>query len=200
MINIVNELERINKELHNEYEATTSIEQKKVQFDFNSNEFLEFLNETKKKSRAYTIPISMSIYDVDINKLIENYLLLTKEKRIEIRISEEVGWLLLGFGFSMATYSLRLNDQKYFTHGLIAMNIAYKAIDWREILRVLAAYWDVHKRKRLSFQTAIEQSDNDFSMVLQQFITRRKSSKSLKSMGLELVGEGQNIQYKYKNS
>jgi len=186
MKKISKELKLIYKEFLNEPDV-----------ELNDKELKEFFDEMRKENTEYKIPIEMSITDIDINNVIERYLLLSKKEKSKVRISDDIAGLMLGFGDNMATYALRLGEQKYFTHGLIALGWASK-IDVRDVLVVLAAYWDVHKRKKLSFQTAIEQCDEKFSIVLQQFIAREEADKSLECMELELIGEGDNIQYKYR--
>ena len=95
----------------------------------------------------------------------------------------------------MATYSLRLSEQRYFTNGLIALGLASRSIDLRDVLRLLALYWDVHKRNGLNFKEVLSQN-NDFSHILNKFIEREKPDKSLKCMAFALVGRGDGIQYK----
>jgi hypothetical protein len=56
----------------------------------------------------------------------------------------------------------------------------------------------VSKKKNLSFQFAIEQKD-DFSIMLQNFLLRDENDKSLECMDFMLIGEGNDIQYKYGN-
>ena len=194
MKNIVNELEQIYKDVCNELGTIIPVEMEKTNIGIDN--LKEFLDEMKKNSNRNIIPIEMNRFDRDINKAIESYLLLTKEAKNKTFISKEIGDLLVAFGENMATYSMRTGEQKYFTNGLIALGIAYKVVDWRDVLRILALYWDTHKKKKLSFQFAIDQGDDDFSTTIQQFKARSKSNKSLKCMGYELVGEGEYIQYR----
>jgi len=187
-------MKKIAKELKLIYKEF--LDEPDVEIDF--NQLKDFLSEAKKESSEYLLPIEMSKIDIDTNNVLEQYVNLSKKKKSKVHLSNDIQELLWSFGFNMATYALRLGEQKYFTHGLIALGWASK-VDIRDVLVILAAYWDVHKRRKLSFQTAIEQG-NDFAEILQQFTARKEADKTLECMGIELVGEGQNIQYKYKNS
>ena len=170
-------------------------------------ELQQILNESKNdKEYKLPNPIKMCKTELDMNKVIEDYLLLTNEERKKNEISQNpnIEWLLMSFCVSMATYSLRLSEQKYFTNGLTALGMVYtlsvlpetsKVFDIRDILRHLVLYWDVHKKKNLSFQPVLDQND-EFSIVLKKFIERDEVNKTLKCMGFTIIGEGDNVEYK----
>jgi len=155
----------------------------------------KILQEIEKNKNETDIPVLMSKTDVAIDNAIKEYLLLTQKEKDEIQISGDIGWLLLGFGFNMATYALRLTDQEFFSHGLIALGIASNILDLREILKLLVLYWDVAKKVKLSFQPVLDISDS-FSAILQRFIMRNEADKSLECMDFIIVGNGADIQYK----
>jgi len=106
----------------------------------------QILEELRIKSSEIKIPTLMSKIDLYINKVIDNYLLLTHREKVGTRISEDIAWLLVGFGFNMATYSLRLTEQAYFTHGLVALGMASKVLELSDIIKLVALYWDVAKK------------------------------------------------------
>ena len=178
MKKIINELEIVHKELKKSIEDKTVV--------------------PISIENILVVPTNMYKTYVDINKIIDTYLLLENTEKVNIKVSYDVAWLLLGFGFYMATYALRLSEQRYFNNGLVAIGIASKTVDLRDALRLLALYWDVHKKTNLSFEFVLSQN-NEFSKVLQRFIERKESDKSLDCMGFEIIGKGENIQFAQKN-
>ena len=142
------------------------------------------------------IPILMSETDEEINEVMDR--ILSSKKLGNLRVSNEVAWLLMGFGFNMATYSLRKAEQRYFNNGLIAIGIASRIIDLRDCIRLLSLYWDVFKQKGLSFELVISQK-SDFSKIIEKFLERKENDKSLVCMGFILSGKGENIQYQVAN-
>ncbi len=150
----------------------------------------------QKNSKNMIVPILMDEEDEKINKVLDNF---NPDKESEnLKVSIEIAWLLMGFGFNMATYSLRTGNQRYFTNGLNAIEIASQSIDSRDAMRLLPLYWDVFKQKELSFEPIISQN-TEFSKTLQKFLNREEADKTLKSMSFMLIGEGENIQYQVIN-
>ncbi len=167
-------------------------------WDMNFNEIinneLEIIFKKLEKSNEGNriIEIEMSKTDKEINKVMDN--ILSSGKIDIITISNDVGWLLIGFGFNMATYSLRTGNQRYFNNGLAAIGIASKIVDLRECLRLLSLYWDVHKKKGLDFEFIISKNMY-FSRIIKDFIDREEKNKSLECMEYFISGNGNNIQY-----
>ena len=96
-----------------------------------------------------------------------------------------MAWLLLSFGIRMATYSLRLENQRYFTNGLLAISLTVEVLDKRELLIILPLYFDVQSKTNLSFDEILEKN-NEFSFILKNFNNRDEKDKSLECMGYVL--------------
>lgn len=159
---------------------------------------LQVIQKKKNTQNSFEIPIIMDETDIEINNILDSYLLSENNEKTNFKVSNDIAWLLMGFGFYMATYSLRSSEQRYFSNGLTAIGIASKAIDLRECLKLLPLYWDVFRKKGLSFQPVLSQN-NDFSKELQKFLERDELNKTLECMGFELAGKEENIQYRQKN-
>ena len=107
-----------------------------------------------------------------------------------------MAWHLLRFGIAMATYSLRLSEQRYFTNGLLAISMTLEKMDIRDILVVLPLYCDAQKKTGLSFDEILKQS-NAFAATLKSFISRDEKNRSLGCMGYILeVDENNTPTYK----
>lgn len=157
---------------------------------------IEMTLEEAKKSGEYwekSIPSSMMKMDAELNRIIENYAALSKEKRTQIckDISTDIAWSLLCFATNMATYSLRFSEQRYFTNGLLALGMILRILDQREIMLVMPLYNDVSKRKSLTFEKILEQSD-EFADFVNKFLSRSEEDKTLKSMGYTLTKDDHN--------
>jgi len=144
------------------------------------------------------VPNQISEADVLFYKVVDEYsrLSITDKKSVCKSVTTEMAWYLLGFGVNMATYSLRLSEQRYFTNGLFAIGMTLGILDRREILVVLPLYCDVQKKHGLSFGEILRQN-SDFSSVLRDFINRNEKDKSLECMGYVLeVDESNNPIYR----
>ena len=86
-----------------------------------------------------SIPNLMRKMDNEFNTILEKYRLLQQNQRqiVQSSIPEEVGWILTGFSGRMATYALRFSNQDYFTNGLVALSLAWKVIDHRDIMLLM---------------------------------------------------------------
>jgi hypothetical protein len=147
--------------------------------------FIFVLEESRRNQYGVKdIPVCLSKVDQEINEIIDNYTNIDDCARDTIRavVTVEVAWLLLCFGVRMATYSLRLSNQRYFTNGLLAIGMAFGVLDGRELLVILPLYCDVEKKTKLSFDDLFKQND-DFSVILKNFINRDEKDKSLECMG-----------------
>lgn len=110
-------------------------------------------------------------------------------------ISTDIAWLLLCFAINMATYSLRLSEQKYFSNGLIALGMVLGNLDRREIMVVMPLYYNVSKQKKLSFEKVLNLND-EFAALVKNFLSRNEEDKTLESMGYILVkDENSNLIY-----
>ena len=130
------------------------------------------------------IPIQFSELDLKINEIIGYCIGSNQDVQDRIRkaVTVEIAWLLLCFGIRMATYSLRLSNQKYFTNGLFAIGMTLGILDRRELLLILPLYYDVHKKNNLSYNEIFKQNKS-FTSVLKEYINRDEKDKSLESMG-----------------
>ena len=159
------------------------------------------INNEKIKSQYIQnyIPESLSKADIIFNEIIDDYLLLAKDEKDNIKnfITEEMANYLLGFGIRMATYSLRLSNKKYFINGLFALSIVVGILyDLRDLLVILPLYCDVQKKNNFSFNEILMQND-EFSLVLKEFIERDEKDKTIKCMGYILeTDENNNQTYK----
>jgi hypothetical protein len=133
------------------------------------------------------IPAQLSVVDNNINEILDYCMSISQDERNQIHesITAEMAWLLLCFGIRMATYSLRLSNQKHFTHGLLSISMAFEILDTRELLVVLPLYCDVQKKNNLSFDEILKQN-NGFTSVLENFINRDEKDNSLECMGYVL--------------
>ena len=134
---------------------------------------IENILEEAKASGQYwekDVPIAMMKMDIELNKIIENYIILSKEeqKMVGNDISVEIAWLLLNFSTNMATYSLRLSEQRYFTNGLWALGMVLNILDQREVLIVMPLYYDVSKQNKWSFEKILKEN-NKFSNFVKNF-------------------------------
>lgn len=139
------------------------------------------------------VPEIMTKIDVQLNEILEDYMALPKEKKdlAKVRISTDGAWTLLAFAENMATYSLRLSNQKLFSNGLLALDIAKSSLDSREIMVILPLYCDIHKRKGLRFDSILSEGDS-FSSFLKEFLDRDEDDKTLESMGYVLANDENN--------
>jgi len=145
---------------------------------------LENDNEYYKKG----IPSTMSKVDVELNRIMHECKLISEEEIETLRenISIDIGWLLLSFAENMATYSLRTSKQDFFTNGLFALSLIFDTIDWREIILIMALFYDVHKRTGLSFEE-IARPEDKFKVFIEEFLDREEDNKSLEAMGYILT-------------
>lgn len=130
------------------------------------------------------VPSTMSRVDVELNRILGEFNLLSKEEIESLRenISTDMAWLLLSFAENMATYSLRLSKQELFSRGLSALSLVLGILDKREIILIMSLYYDVHKRVGLSFERITYPKDK-FNMFVEEFLKRDENDKSLNSMG-----------------
>jgi hypothetical protein len=150
----------------------------------------------KNQQNNVIVPVLMSKTDKEINEVMD--ILLSSKNTCNFKISIDVAWLLMGFGFNMATYSLWTAEQRYFNNGLTAIGIASQFIDLRDCLRLLSLYWDVFVKKGLSFKSVISQNST-FSVIVKKFLERKELDKSLECMGFILTGENDSVQYQIVN-
>lgn len=163
-------------------------------------ELEDILVEAKKSGEYWEvkIPISMMKMDVELNRIIDKYDILSIEEKKLIRngISTDIAWLLLGFAINMATYTLRLSEQKYFSNGLIALGMVLGILDQREIILIMSLYYDVSKRNKMSFDKIISQND-EFATFVKNYLNRNEEDKTLESTGYILTkDENNNLIYK----
>jgi hypothetical protein len=157
---------------------------------------LEIILEEAKSSGEYfeqSVSISMMRMDRKLNKIIENFVNLSKEQMDVVgnAISNEIAWLLLNFATNMVTYSLRGSEQRYFSNGLMSLRMIFNTLDQREIILVMALFYDASKRNKLSFKMALELND-EFSDFVLGFLNRREEDKTLESMGYTLSRDQNN--------
>jgi len=156
------------------------------------------LEELKKsKYIVKSIPVQLLETDKKINEILDYCIntSLYEIAQIHKLITIDMAWLLLGFGIRMATYSLRLSNQKYFTNGLFAISMTLGILDIRDILVVLPLYCDAQKKNKLSFKEILKQN-NEFSSILEAFINRDEKDKSLECMGYVIeIDENSNPTY-----
>jgi len=135
--------------------------------------------------------------DKIVNEVLNYYISISQDEqdRIHKLITVEMAWLLLCFGIRMATYSLRLSNQKYFTNGLFAIGMTLGILDRRELLLILPLYYDAQKKNGLSFDEILKQK-NEFASMLEDFFKRNEKDKTLECMGYDLkVDENNNPIY-----
>ena len=152
---------------------------------------LEIMMKEAKDSGEYwkkSVPSSMMKMDIELNRIIGDYILLSKEEKKSVcnGISTDIAWLLLCFAINMATYSLRFSEQKYFSNGLTALGMVLGILDQREIILIMPLYYDVHKRNRLSFEKILSQND-EFATFIRNFQSRNENDKTLECMGYILT-------------
>jgi hypothetical protein len=160
---------------------------------------LKELESTLKEARnsgeywGKGVPSSMMKMDIELNRVIGEYILLSNEEKKSVRkgISTDSAWLLLCFATNMATYSLRLSEQKYFSNGLTALSMILGVIDQREILLIMPLYYDACKQKDLSFEKILKQND-EFATFIRSFLSRNEDDKTLECMGYKLVMDENN--------
>ena len=145
------------------------------------------IEKTKGQSVLSKVPNQISKADLLFNDVLDKYMMISKTGKEDVKkfITVETAWYLLGFGIRMATYSLRLSDQRYFTNGLMALSIVVKKLDQREILLILPLYYDVHKKHNLSFHSSLVYND-EFSVMLEDFLYRDEVDKTIECMGYVL--------------
>lgn len=134
------------------------------------------------------VPGSMMKMDIALNRIIGDYILLSKEEKKSVcnGVSTDIAWLLLSFAINMATYSLRFSEQKYFFSGLTALGMVLGILDQREIILILPLYYDVHKRNGLSFEKILNPND-EFATFVRNFLSRSEEDKTLECMGYILA-------------
>jgi len=146
------------------------------------------------------VPVQISKSGLLFLELVDDYMMLSKvdKEEVKIHLTIKMAWYLLSFGVSMATYSLRLSNQKYFTNGLFAVSMTFGLLDIRDILVILPLFCDAQKKNNLSFDEILKQK-NDFSLELENFINRDEKDKSLECMGYIIkVDESNNQAYYYR--
>lgn len=154
---------------------------------------LNFSNIYYKKG----VPSIMSVIDVEINTIMNNCKLISKDKVkiLQQKITSDIGWLLLSFAENMASYSLRTSKQELFTNGLLALSLIFDTIDWREIILIMTLFYDVHKRIGLSFE-GNTYFESRYNLFLEEFLNREESNKTIESMGYILMeDENANLTY-----
>ena len=130
------------------------------------------------------VPVKMSKMNVELNEVVDSFSVLRGEDKTAVHdsISNHVAWSLLAFAENMATYSLRLNEQRFFTNGLSALGMVMGILDTREILLIMPLYYDVSIRCNLSFSAVLNQKD-EFAAFVKAFLDRDEVNKTLKCMG-----------------
>lgn len=139
------------------------------------------------------VPESIKETDIKLNKLIENYSILSIEEKNIVRNSLSIknAWILLCFSINMATYALRLSKERYFINGLTALAMIIGILDIREIILVMPLFYDVSKKNNFSFTKILAQQDS-FSDFVKLFLNRREEDKSLECMGYILTRDKNN--------
>jgi len=144
---------------------------------------------------AMDIPVQLSEIDKKVNEIIDYYACISQDEQDKIHksVTVEMAWFLLCFGIRMATYSLRLSSQKYFTNGLLAIGATWGILDRRELLIILPLYNDAQKKKGLSFDEILKKQ-NEFTSVLKEFNNRDENEKTLECMGYTIELDEDNNQ------
>jgi len=135
--------------------------------------------------------------DEKISEIVNCYTTMRRDeqKKINKNTTVDMAWLLYCFGIRMATYSLRLSDQKYFTDGLSAIAMGLGVLDTRDIWVILPLFCDAQKKNDLSFDEILER-DDEFASELKDFLNRDDEYKTLKCMGYVLgIGENGLLEY-----
>jgi hypothetical protein len=134
------------------------------------------------------IPAQLTDTDEKMNNIICSFINTSRAEQDQIRnhVKIDIAWLLLGYGMRMATYAMRLCNQKYFANGLIALSMTFGVLDSREILVLLSLYYDVHKNRYLSFDE-LSCFNEDFTLFLKKFLERDEKDKSIECMGYVLA-------------
>lgn len=135
-------------------------------------------------------PLNM---DLEINNIIEKYQCLTQEEKLFINnnICISLAWNLLSYSYKMAIYALRLTEKRYFINGLAALNMIYKILDGRELLRVLTLFYDVSKKHKFTFDEILK-NNNEFKEFLVNFLNRPEEAKTIECMGFIITKDGNN--------
>ena len=157
---------------------------------------LEITLKDAKDSGEYWgkgVSSSMMRMDIELNRIIGDYILLSKEEKKSVcnGITTDIAWLLLCFAINMANYSLRFSEQKYFSNGLTALGMVLDILDKREIILIMPLYYDVYKRNGLSFEKILNQND-EFATFVSNFLSRNEDDKSLECMGYILTKDENN--------
>ena len=161
---------------------------------------LKYVLEASKNNQNTdnSIPAQLSDIDEKINEILDYWTNVNQEERGQILkfITVDIAWFLFCFGIKMATYSLRLSNQRYFTNGLLAIGMTLGILDTRDIWVILPLFCDAQKKTGLSFDEILGQN-SDFSSELKDFINRDEKDKTLECMGYILdVDENNNPTYK----
>jgi len=160
---------------------------------------MECILEDSKNSSYIVKDIPVQLLEIDkiINEILDFCKGLSQGEQdlIYKSVTVEMAWLLICFGIRMATYSLRLSNQRYFTNGLFAISMTLGIVDRRDILLILPLYYDVQKKNGLSFNDILKQN-NAFISILKDFLNRDEKDKSLECMGYVLgIDENNNPIY-----
>ena len=138
----------------------------------------------EKQYFPYRVPKKMRKSEALLNDLFDKYANQSSAvtEIIKKSITEHDAWYLYGFGISMATYSLRHFEQRYFTNGLRALSLASNKLDMRDIWLVLSLYWNASKEHAFAFDS-LEDRDDSFSFALKEYLNSDICDKSFEAMG-----------------
>lgn len=162
--------------------------------------FISALGALKVNNHYYdkNLPAKMSNADKNLNIIFDSYKLYGAEgrKKTDQFITPEIAWQLLGFSIRMATYSLRLSDERLFANGMVALSIIIDILDKREVLIAITLFFDIKQKHCFSFNSFLKQNDR-FSVLLEDFTKRKPEDQSLECMGYTLTAdENSNLIYK----
>lgn len=161
------------------------------------NEILENMSIELNEIGYWTLAIP-SKFDEAILECIQEFNNLSPHDKLNQKkdITISVAWLLLSFSERMASLSLRTENQNTFDIGLIALNIIFGKLDFREIIIIFSLYYDVSVRHRYSFDKILGQKD-EFSGILSSFLNRKFEDKQIETMGFTVeVNDLKKLTYK----
>ena len=172
---IVNELNLVNRKLHNEYYRAIR-EKARLRYDI----YKPIEQEIPKYDVNESYPI--------IEKCIESYKRLSAEDKelIRITIKKEICDLLVSYGINMAGKCLTHPNQNDFTNGLYAMGMGYHDWDIRDIWVWLSTLVDVAMRTGLSYSEYFK-SGEPFVEELQKYLMRPDLKDILSVMRRKIV-------------
>lgn len=132
---------------------------------------------------------------MDINKLTQDYLEATDDKRQSIRNSfnEDTAWNLLLYSKTLAVEAVRQNNYDLVKKGLILQSIENARTDWRDNIVRLSLLYNSGKKLNENPNTLFEEianiSGNKIKDIFLNFIKRKEEDKSISVMGYKEINE-----------